>query len=184
MLGDTGIAVNPKDARYKHLVGKNAVHPFIEGRLLPIVADDYVDMEFGTGAVKLTPAHDPNDFTLGKKHNLKFINILTDDGLMNGNAGPYKGQRRFDVRYSIQDDLKKKGLYVDKKDNPMKVPLCEKSKDVIEPIMKPQWWMKMQGMAEEAVKAVKDGQIKIKPDSAVSYHRAVSITCFKPGTGN
>ncbi|EON97887.1 putative valyl-trna synthetase protein [Phaeoacremonium minimum UCRPA7] len=166
MLGDTGIAVHPDDKRYTHLVGKYAVHPFIEGRKLPIVADSYVDMEFGTGAVKLTPAHDPNDFNLGQKHNLEFINILTDDGLMNDNAGPYKGQKRFDVRYTLQDDLKKLGLYVDKKDNPMKVPRCERSKDVIEPRLKKQWWMKMRGLADEAVKAVQDGEIKIRPESA------------------
>jgi valyl-tRNA synthetase len=172
MLGDTAIAVHPKDERYTHLVGKNAVHPFIEGRLLPIIADEYVDREFGTGAVKLTPAHDYNDFALGQKHNLKFINILTDDGFMNENTGPYKGQRRFDVRYTIQDDLKKKGLYVDKKDNAMKVPLCEKSKDIIEPIMKPQWWMRMRSLADEAVKAVESGEIKIKPESAEkSFYR-------------
>lgn len=172
MLGDTGIAVHPKDERYKHLVGKTAIHPFIEGRKLPIIADEYVDMEFGTGAVKLTPAHDPNDFTLGQKHKLEFINILTDDGLMNGNAGPYKGQKRFDVRYTIQDDLKAKGLYVDKKDNAMKVPLCEKSKDVIEPLMKPQWWVRMKELAEPALAAVRDGRIKIRPETAEkSYYR-------------
>lgn len=172
MLGDTGIAVHPKDTRYTHLIGKSAVHPFIPGRKLPIIADEYVDMEFGTGAVKLTPAHDPNDFTLGQKHNLEFINILTDDGLMNENAGPYKGQKRFDVRYSIQDALKEKGLYVDKKDNPMKVPLCEKSKDIIEPIMKPQWWVRMKELAEPALQAVRDGKIKIRPESAEkSYFR-------------
>lgn len=172
MLGDTGIAVNPKDQRYTHLVGKTAVHPFIEGRKLPIVSDDYVDMEFGTGAVKLTPAHDPNDFTLGQRHKLEFINILTDDGFMNENAGAYKGQKRFDVRYAIQDALKEKGLFVDKKDNAMKVPLCEKSKDIIEPIMKPQWWMRMKELAEPALKVVKDGKIKIRPETAErSYYR-------------
>ncbi|KAF4979905.1 hypothetical protein FZEAL_3986 [Fusarium zealandicum] len=172
MLGDTGIAVHPKDDRYKHLVGKTAIHPFIEGRKLPIIADEYVDMEFGTGAVKLTPAHDPNDFTLGQKHNLEFINILTDDGLMNENAGPYKGQKRFDVRYTIQDDLKAKGLYVDKKDNAMKVPMCDKSKDVIEPIMKPQWWVRMKDLAKPALEAVRDGRIKIRPETAEkSYFR-------------
>jgi len=166
MLGDTGIAVHPDDERYTHLVGKNAIHPFIEGRLLPIVADNYVEKEFGTGAVKLTPAHDPNDFKLGQKHNLKFINILTDDGKMNENTGEYVGMKRFDARYKIQDDLKAKGLYVDKKDNPMTVPLCNKSKDVIEPLMKPQWWMSMKDMAADALKAVTSGEIKILPESA------------------
>jgi len=172
MLGDTGVAVHPQDERYKHLVGKNAVHPFIEGRLMPIVADDYVDKDFGTGAVKITPAHDPNDFALGQRHNLEFINILTDDGLMNGNTGSYKGQKRFDVRYSIQEDLKKVGLYVDKKDNPMKVPMCERSKDVIEPLLKPQWWMRMRDLAKPAIEVVRDGRIKIQPESAKnSYFR-------------
>ncbi|RDL36863.1 Valyl-tRNA synthetase-like protein [Venustampulla echinocandica] len=175
MLGDTGIAVHPDDERYKHLVGKNAVHPFIEGRLMPIVADDYVEKDFGTGAVKITPAHDPNDFALGQRHKLEFINILTDDGNMNENAGPYVGQKRFDVRYTIQDDLKKAGLYVDKKDNPMTVPLCLKSNDVIEPIMKPQWWMSMKDMAADALKVVTSGEIKILPESAEkSYIRWMS----------
>jgi valyl-tRNA synthetase len=175
MLGDTGIAVHPDDERYKHLVGKNAVHPFIKGRLMPIVADDYVERGFGTGAVKITPAHDPNDFALGQRHNLKFINILTDDGKMNDNAGPYVGQKRFDVRYTIQEDLKNAGLYVDKKDNPMTVPLCDKSKDVIEPILKPQWWMKMKDMAADALAAVTSGEIKILPESAEkSYIRWMS----------
>ena len=175
MLGDTGIAVHPDDNRYKHLVGKNAVHPFIKGRLLPIVADNYVEKDFGTGAVKITPAHDPNDFTLGQRHNLKFINILTDDGLMNENTGSYAGQKRFDVRYTIQDDLKRLGLFVDKKDNPMTVPLCEKSKDIIEPLLKPQWWMRMKEMAADALNAVESGQIKILPETAEkSYIRWMS----------
>ncbi|KAH9205520.1 valyl-tRNA synthetase-like protein [Leptodontidium sp. 2 PMI_412] len=166
MLGDTGIAVHPDDKRYQHLIGKIAIHPFIPGRLMPIVADDYVEKDFGTGAVKITPAHDANDFTLGSRHNLEFINIFTDDGRMNENAGPYAGQKRFDVRYTIQDDLKKAGLYVDKKDNPMTVPLCEKSKDVIEPLLKPQWWMKMKDMAADALNAVKTGEIKILLETA------------------
>ncbi|KAK7736605.1 valine--tRNA ligase [Cytospora paraplurivora] len=166
ILGDTGIAVHPDDARYTQLVGKYAIHPFIRGRRIPIVADTYVDPEFGTGAVKITPAHDPNDFVLGMTHNLDFINILTDDGLINENGGCYVGQKRFDVRYSIQEDLRRQGLYVDKKDNPMTVPLSERTRDIVEPIMKPQWWVKMSSLAEDAVKAVHDGQIKIKPESA------------------
>ncbi|KAH7019950.1 tRNA synthetases class I-domain-containing protein [Ilyonectria destructans] len=166
MLGDSGIAVHPDDPRYTHLVGKFAVHPFIQGRRLPIVADTYVDREFGTGAVKLTPAHDPNDFNLGMAHKLEFINILADDGFINENGGPYQGQKRFDVRYSLQEDLKKLGLYVDKKDNPMSVPLSERTKDVVEPIMKPQWWVRMSGLAGDALKAAQNGDIKIRPESA------------------
>ncbi|KAF2099436.1 valyl-tRNA synthetase-like protein [Rhizodiscina lignyota] len=165
MLGDTGIAVHPKDDRYKHLVGRNAKHPFVD-RLLPIIADEYVEMDFGTGAVKLTPAHDPNDFTLGKKHNLAFINILNDDGTMNGNTGKFEGSKRFDARYTVVAALTELGLFVKKEDNPMKIPLCSRSKDVIEPIMKPQWWMKMGELNEEAMRVVKEGQIKIRPESA------------------
>ncbi|KAF2707656.1 hypothetical protein K504DRAFT_458142 [Pleomassaria siparia CBS 279.74] len=163
MLGDTAIAVHPNDERYKHLVGKNAKHPFVD-RLMPIVADSYVDPEFGTGAVKITPAHDPNDYAIGKRHNLEFINILTDDGLMNHNTGKFEGQKRFDVRYSVTEELTKLGLFVKKEDNAMKVPLCEKSKDVIEPLMKPQWWMRMKDLAEPAIKAVEDGELKILPE--------------------
>ncbi|KAG9801790.1 valyl-tRNA synthetase-like protein, partial [Aureobasidium melanogenum] len=123
MLGDSGIAVHPSDERYKHLVGKKAKHPFVD-RLLPIFADEYVDPEFGTGAVKITPAHDPNDFNLGTKHKLEFITVLNDDGTMNGNAGQFEGQKRFDTRYSVVEELTKLGLFVKKEDNPMKVPLC------------------------------------------------------------
>ncbi|KAL8842527.1 MAG: hypothetical protein Q9170_000481 [Blastenia crenularia] len=165
MLGDTGIAVNPKDERYKHLIGKNATHPFVD-RKLPIFADDYVDPEFGTGAVKMTPAHDPNDFALGQKHNLRFINILNDNGTMNNNTGEFQGLKRFDARYKVIDALKAKGLYVKWENNPMKVPLCGKSKDVIEPLMKPQWWMKMQNLADAAVAAVKNKEIIIRPETA------------------
>lgn len=133
MLGDTGIAVHPTDKRYVHLVGKKAVHPFIEGRLLSIVADEHVDPEFGTGAVKITPAHDANDFEIGTRHNLEFINIFTDDGLINSNGGSkFQGQKRFDARYNVQAALKDLGLYVETKDNPMSIPLCSRTKDVIE----------------------------------------------------
>ncbi|KAJ5551481.1 valyl-tRNA synthetase-like protein [Penicillium sp. DV-2018c] len=174
MLGDTGIAVHPHDKRYQHLIGKNARHPFVD-RLLPIIADEYVDMEFGTGAVKITPAHDPNDFQLGTRHNLAFINILNDDGTMNCNAGKYQGQKRFDVRSAVVEHLSSLGLFVQKVDNPMTVPLCEKSKDVIEPLIKPQWWMKMDEMAGMALKAVQDGEIEIRPETAKeSYFRWLS----------
>lgn len=111
MLGDTGIAVHPQDDRYKDFVGKTAQHPIVPGRKLRIVADEYVDKEFGTGAVKLTPAHDHNDFNLGKKHGLPFINILNEDGTFNSNAGPYAGEKRFNARYGVIEELKKLGLY-------------------------------------------------------------------------
>ncbi|KAH7123561.1 valyl-tRNA synthetase-like protein [Dendryphion nanum] len=173
MLGDTAIAVHPNDDRYKHLVesGAKAKHPFLD-RLLPIVADDYVDPEFGTGAVKITPAHDPNDFAIGQRHNLEFINILTDDGYLNHNAGSFKGQKRFDARYSVVEKLTELGLFVKKEDNAMKIPLCNKSKDVIEPLQKPQWWMKMKELSKPAIEVVKNGQIKILPETSerVYYH--------------
>jgi len=165
MLGDSGIAVNPEDTRYQHLVGKFARHPFTN-RLLPIVADTYVDKEFGTGAVKLTPAHDFNDYQLGQRQNLEFINILNDDGTLNENAAQFKGQKRFDARYTVVEELTKLGLFTKKESNPMKIPLCEKSKDVIEPYMKPQWWVQMRELADEGLKAVDDGRITINPDSA------------------
>ncbi|KAL1311633.1 hypothetical protein AAFC00_001743 [Neodothiora populina] len=165
MFGDTGIAVHPDDKRYTHLIGKKAKHPFVD-RLLPIFADEYVDPEFGTGAVKITPAHDPNDFNLGTKHKLEFINVLNDNGTMNKNAGAFEGQKRFEARYTVTEELTKLGLFVKKENNPMKVPLCSKSKDVIEPIMKPQWWMRMSELAQTSIDAVQNGEIKIRPEGA------------------
>ncbi|KIW97557.1 valine-tRNA ligase [Cladophialophora bantiana CBS 173.52] len=165
MLGDTAIAVHPDDKRYKHLVGKLAIHPFIPDRKIIIIADEEVEMDFGTGAVKITPAHDPNDFIKGKKHNLEFINILNDDGTLNASAGPYAGQKRFDARYAIINDLKELDLYTKQEDNAMTIPMCQRSKDVIEPVLKPQWWMRMADMAKAADEAVLDGRILIKPES-------------------
>ncbi|KAK3054361.1 hypothetical protein LTR09_004629 [Extremus antarcticus] len=164
MLGDSGVAVHPSDDRYKHLIGKKVKHPFVD-RLLPIFGDETVEKDFGTGAVKITPAHDFNDYKRGKEHKLEFINILTDDGFMNENAGPiFEGQKRFDVRYTVITELEKRGLYVGKADNKMAIPLCNKSKDVIEPLLKPQWWMHMKPLAEPAIEVVKNGEIKMLPE--------------------
>lgn len=141
-------------------------------RLLPIVADSYVDPEFGTGAVKLTPAHDFNDYNLGQTHKLEFINILNEDGTLNSNAGPFEGQKRFDARYNVVEELTKLGLFVKKEPNAMKIPLCEKSKDVIEPMIKPQWWVRMRELADAGLEVVEKGEIKILPESAKkSYQR-------------
>jgi valyl-tRNA synthetase len=171
MLGDSGVAVHPDDERYKDFVGKFVKHPFVD-RLLPIFADSTVEKDFGTGAVKITPAHDFNDFKRGKEHNLEFINILNDDGTMNSNAGIFEGQKRFDVRYTVIDELTKLGLYVGKANNKMSIPMCSKSKDVIEPILKPQWWMKMKPLAEPAIEAVRSGAIKLRPESSEkTYYR-------------
>jgi valyl-tRNA synthetase len=165
MLGDTGVAVHPEDKRYQHLLGKFVKHPFVD-RKLPIFGDATVEMDFGTGAVKITPAHDPNDYKRGKDFNLEFINILNDDGTFNENAGPFAGQKRYDVRYTVIEELTKLGLYVGKASNKMIIPLCSKSKDVIEPVLKPQWWMSMKPLIPPARDAVENGEILIKPQSA------------------
>ena len=112
------------------------------------------------------PAHDANDFALGQRHNLAFINILNDNGTMNHNTGDFNGMKRFDARYGVIAKLKENGLYVKWENNPMKVPMSDRSKDVIEPVIKPQWWMRMQGLADAATKVVKDGEINIRPESA------------------
>jgi len=167
MLGDTAVAIHPDDPRYKHLHGKFVLHPFT-GRRIPIITDGVlVDMEFGTGAVKVTPAHDPNDYECGKRNNLEFINIFDDDGNVNENGGPFKGMKRFDAREAILEALKEKGLYEDMTNNEMVLPTCSRTKDVIEPRLKPQWWVNCQDMAAAGVKAVADGELQIIPDSHV-----------------
>ncbi|KAK0545239.1 valine--tRNA ligase [Tilletia horrida] len=164
MLGDTAVAVHPKDPRYTHLHGKFVKHPFIEGRKIPIVTDDItVDMEFGTGAVKITPAHDPNDFECGTRHNLEVINILNDDGTLNANAGKFEGMPRFLARRAVIDALKEKGLYIETKDNPMTVPICSRSGDIVEPMIKPQWWVRSRPLADKAVEYVKKQGMVIVP---------------------
>lgn len=157
MLGDTAIAIHPDDPRYKHLHGKYAVHPFND-RKLKIVCDSVlVDMNFGTGAVKITPAHDPNDFEVGKRHELDFINIFTDDGKINSNGGKeFEGMPRFKARVAVTQALKEKGLYRGDKNNEMRLGICSRSNDVVEPLIKPQWYVNCKSMAEEGLNAVTD----------------------------
>ncbi|EPS67721.1 hypothetical protein M569_07052, partial [Genlisea aurea] len=157
MLGDTAIAIHPEDKRYSHLHGKYAIHPF-SGRKLPIVCDAVlVDMGFGTGAVKITPAHDPNDFEVGKRHNLEFINIFTDDGKINSNGGPdFVGMPRFKARVAVTEALIEKGLFRGKKVNDMRLGICSRSNDVVEPLIKPQWYVNCKSMAQEGLDAVID----------------------------
>ena len=164
MLGDTGIAVHPQDDRYKDFVGKTAKHPIIPNRKLRIVADVYVDRQFGTGAVKLTPAHDHNDFNLGKRHDLPFVNILNEDGTLNSNTGPYAGEKRFNARYRVIEELKKLGLYTRQESNKMVVPTCSRSGDVVEPLLKPQWWMRMEPLTKPAIAVVESGELVIRPE--------------------
>ncbi|DBB14039.1 TPA: hypothetical protein ACH3X3_001004 [Trebouxia sp. C0006] len=172
MLGDTAVAVHPDDDRYKHLHGKFVVHP-MDGRKVPIIPDaELVDMSFGTGAVKITPAHDPNDYATGKRHNLQCINILDDDGRMNANGGQFAGQPRFTVRKTVVEWLDSKGLLRGTQDNEMSVPFCSRSKDIIEPVLKPQWWVNCQGMAQDGIKAAQDGSLEIIPsDFEATWYR-------------
>lgn len=166
IFGDTGVAVHPNDERYKHLHGKFVKHPFSD-KQIPIVTDsEAVDMEFGTGAVKITPGHDFNDYQTGKRNNLEFINILTDDGLLNENCGEYEGVKRFDARQIVIDKLEEMGLLISQEGHEMTLPICSRSGDVIEPYLKPQWWVSQTEMAKEAIKAVKDGKINIQPESS------------------
>ncbi|CAH2980649.1 unnamed protein product [Chilo suppressalis] len=171
MLGDVAVAVHPNDDRYKHLIGKTLVHPIVK-RKLPVIADEYVDINLGTGAVKITPAHDPNDYEIGKRHNLPFINILDDEGKMLDNCGQFSGMKRFDVRRSIIKCLEQLKLYRETKDHAMVVPQCSRSKDVVEPMLKPQWYIRCDTMAAEAIKVVKNGELKIIPDvhEKIWYH--------------
>jgi valyl-tRNA synthetase len=164
MLGDTAVALHPDDERYKHLQGKRVIHPF-RNETLPIILDSFVDMSFGTGAVKITPAHDPADHDVGLRHNLPFLNIMTDDGIINDAGGKqFKGMKRFHARKAVLEALKQRGLYRETKDNPMVVPTCSRSKDIIEPLMKPQWYVNCDGMAAKAIEAVKSGDLKIYPE--------------------
>lgn len=171
MFGDTAVAIHPDDERYKHLHGHFVQHPFLN-RKMPIVCDaEAVDMEFGTGAVKITPAHDQNDYNTGLRHNLEVINTFTDDGLLNENCGPeWEGTRRFDARKLVIEKLKEKGLFVGQKDNEMTIPTCSRSGDIIEPLLKPQWWVSQKQMAEEAIKVVRNGEITITPKSSESEY--------------
>ncbi|KAL4203585.1 hypothetical protein AMTRI_Chr01g104650 [Amborella trichopoda] len=164
MLGDTAIAVHPEDRRYTHLHGKFAIHPF-NGRKLPIICDaELVDPEFGTGAVKITPAHDPNDFAVGKRHKLEFINIFTDDGKINSNGGSqFEGMPRFKARVAVIEALQKQGLCRGAQNNEMRLGICSRTNDVVEPMIKPQWFVDCADMAKEACDAVTDGRIEIIP---------------------
>eukprot|EP01133_Synstelium_polycarpum_P014797 gene14797-17491_t len=167
MLADTAVAIHPEDPRYAHLHGKFVVHPLLPGRRLPIITDaKAVDMTFGTGVVKITPAHDNNDHETGIRHGLPMINMFTDEGLINENGGEeFKGLPRFDARNKVVEALKAKNLFRGMKDNKMRIGFCSRSKDVIEPMIKPQWYVKCDEMAAKAVKAVQDGDLQLIPPS-------------------
>lgn len=130
---------------------------------MKVITDDFVEMDFGTGAVKITPAHDPNDYTCGQRHQLEFISIFTEDGIINENGGKYAGLKRFQCRKIIEEDLKKLGLWKDKKDNKMRLGTCQRSKDVVEPMIKPQWYVDCSKISKPMIDAVKNKELKIIP---------------------
>ena len=163
MLGDTGVAVNPEDERYAGLVGKKVILPLLN-KEIPVVADDYVDREFGTGAVKMTPAHDPNDFEVAKRHNLEILRVTNDDGTMNENAGKYQGLTALECRERVVADLKEQGYLVKIEDYAHNVGTCYRCHTTVEPLVSRQWFVKMKPLAEPAIEAVRSGKTKFVPD--------------------
>ncbi len=162
MLGDTAVAIHPEDERYQHLIGKSVMLPIVS-RVIPVVTDTYVDREFGTGVVKITPAHDPNDFEVGKRHNLPVINVMNDDATINENGGAYAGMDRYEARRAIVEELEKQGLLVKIEDYSHNVGTHDRCKTTIEPLVKEQWFVKMEELIKPAVDAVKKGEIKLIP---------------------
>ena len=163
MMGDTGVAVNPNDERYKDLVGKTCILP-IMNREIPIVADEYVEMDFGTGCVKMTPAHDPNDFEVGLRHNLEVIRVLDDNGKVNENGGKYNGMDRYECRKAVVKDLEDLGLMEKIEDYSHNVGTCYRCHNDVEPIISAQWFVKMEPLAKEAMRVVRDGEVKFVPE--------------------
>ena len=163
LLGDTAVAVNPEDERYKHLIGKRLKLPLTD-REIPVVADEYVDKEFGTGCVKITPAHDPNDFEVGKRHNLPEINIMNDDATMNELCGKYTGMDRYEARKAMVEDLKELGLLVKVVPHSHNVGTHDRCGTTVEPMIKPQWFVRMKEMGEAAIQTLQEGNLKFVPD--------------------
>ena len=163
MLGDTGVAVNPNDERYTDLVGKKVILPLVN-REIPVVADDYVDMEFGTGAVKMTPAHDPNDFEVGKRHNLEVIRVTNDDGTMNRNAGKFEGMTAMECREAVVKELQELGLMVKIEDYTHNVGTCYRCHHTVDPVTSTQWFVKMEPLAKPAIEAVRSGKVQFVPE--------------------
>ena len=163
MLGDTGVCVNPNDERYQHIIGKKVLLPLMN-KEIPVVADDYAEMEFGTGCVKMTPAHDPNDFEVGLRHNLEVIRVLNDNGVVNELGGKYEGMDRYDARKAIVADLEEQGYLVKIEDHAHNVGTCYRCHKDVEPIISAQWFVKMKTLADEAIRSVNDGETKFVPE--------------------
>jgi valyl-tRNA synthetase len=163
ILGDTAVAVHPEDERYNHLVGRKVVVPIL-GRQIPVIADEYVDREFGTGALKITPGHDPNDYMIGQKHNLPIISVLDEAARVNEHGGPYAGQDRFECRKNIWADMEAAGLTIKKQSYHLNVPRSQRGGEIVEPMISTQWFVRIQPMAEAGLAAVRDGRITIVPE--------------------
>ncbi len=163
ILGDTAVAVHPDDDRYKQFVGKEVVVPIL-GRRIPVIADEYVDPEFGTGALKITPGHDPNDYEIGMRHNLPIINIFDEEGRINENGGPYAGLDRFEARKKLWEDMRAAGLVIKEEPYVHQVPVSERGGTLIEPMISTQWFVKIKPLAEAALQAVREGKIRIIPE--------------------
>ncbi|MDM8519006.1 valine--tRNA ligase [Anaerolineales bacterium HSG6] len=163
LLGDTAVAVHPEDERYQHLIGKKCLVPML-GREIPIIADEYVDREFGTGALKITPGHDPNDFEIGKKYDLPIINIMNRDATINKNGGQYNGLDRFECRKKIWADMEAGGITLEVKSHLMQVPRSQRGGEVVEPLVSTQWFVKMESLAAAGLEVVADGKITIVPE--------------------
>jgi len=163
ILGDTAVAVHPNDERYQKYIGKQVLVPIVN-RQIPVIVDEYVTMEFGTGALKITPAHDPNDYTIGMNHGLEMINILDASARMNENAAPYTGLDRFECRKRLWEDMRAAGLVIKEQPYTLNVPRSQRGGEIVEPMISTQWFIKMQPLAEKALAAVKDGRVKIVPE--------------------
>ena len=163
MMGDTGVAVNPNDEKFKHLIGKKCILP-IMNREIPIVGDEYCEIGFGTGAVKMTPAHDPNDFEVGLRHNLEVIRVIADDGRINENGGPYNGMDRYECRKAIVKDLEEQGYLVKVEPYNHNVGTCYRCHNDVEPLISAQWFVKMEPLAKEALRVVNEGEVKFVPE--------------------
>jgi valyl-tRNA synthetase len=163
ILGDTAVAVHPDDERYRSMIGRNVIVPIL-GREIPIIADEYVDQEFGTGALKITPGHDPNDYEIGQRHDLPIINIMNKDATLNEEAGPYVGQDRFAARKQLWADMEAAGLTLKTDEYTLRVPRSQRGGEIIEPLISTQWFVRMQPLAEPALEAVRDGRIQIVPE--------------------
>ena len=171
MLGDTAVAVHPVDERYGHLHGGKVLLPFMD-RDIPVITGDFVDREFGTGAVKVTPGHDPNDFEAGRRHQLLLLKVIGEDGRMTEAAGSYKGMDRYEARKKVVSDLQEQGFLVKIEDHSYNIGLCQRCETVVEPLVSEQWFVKVKPLAEAAVQAVEKKQTVFVPENYEQIGRA------------